>query len=369
MALAMDKIPREVCLGLGNDVLKSEVGVDKLMEALQKDIAPDAHDSAFRDVVVFFGLRRTHQSLDEYLAHFQRALRRVEARPPNGAMFPEIIVSSLYLHHAGLSPNQKSLELASPGGDASFETTKKHMKRIPQACGVDLKLDSLNADCDLDVMRPASVSPADSHVKEDVSEAQVVSKKKRENTKQKGKDPIQSVRHSGEGNPNRVNPRTGYRNRCFGCGSEFHLLPNCPGNVPQDARRVSISMDPPERHAGGPSAGNVYQTSINMGLALTSVAHDSVVIIDTGASANLVGADWLEKRNLILQSIGRPQAGVREASASFRYGDGRTGDVHKAAITPISIAGCTGQVMAYVVGAEIPALLGKEALETLRAHP
>ena len=60
LALAKNKMPREVCLGLGNDVLKSEVGVDKLMEALRKDLAPDAHDSAFRDVVVLFGLRRTH---------------------------------------------------------------------------------------------------------------------------------------------------------------------------------------------------------------------------------------------------------------------------------------------------------------------
>ena len=127
-------------------------------------------------------------------------------------------------------------------------------------------------------------------------------------------------------------------------------------------------MDPPDRSAGGPPEGNVYQTSINMGIASKSVAHDSVVIIDTGASANLVGAKWLEKHNLILRSIGRPQASVREAFASFRYGDGRVGDVHKAALIPIAIAGCTGQFMAYVVDAEIPALLGKEALETLGAH-
>ena len=109
----MGKMPREVCLGVGNGVLKSKVGVEKIMDALYKDLAPDAHDSAFRDVVVFFGLRRTRQTLDEYLALFQRALRREEARLPHGAMFPEIIVSSLRLHHAGLSPNQKSLVLAS----------------------------------------------------------------------------------------------------------------------------------------------------------------------------------------------------------------------------------------------------------------
>ena len=105
-----------------------------------------------------------------------------------------------------------------------------------------------------------------------------------------------------------------------------------------------------------------------MGIASTSVVNDSVVIIDTGASANLVGAKWLEKRNQILRSIGRPQARVKEAFASFRYGDGRIGNVHKAAIIPIAIAGCAGQFMAYVADAEIPALLGKEALETLGAH-
>ena len=99
------------------------------MDALHKDLAPVARNSAFRDAVVFFGLRRTHQTLDEYLALFQRALRRVEARLPDGAMFPEIIVSSLRLRHAGLSPNQKSLVLASTGGDTSLETMKN-------TCGV-----------------------------------------------------------------------------------------------------------------------------------------------------------------------------------------------------------------------------------------
>ena len=173
-------------------------------------------------------------------------------------------------------------------------------------------------DNDLNVTRPASASPDDSNVKVDVGEAQVVPKKKRKNKKKKGKGPAQRTCLSGDGTPNRVNPRTGYRNRFFGCGSECHLLPSCPGEMPQDARRVSISMDPPDRRAGGSSEGNVYQASINMGIASKSVVRDSVVIIDTGASANLVGVKWLEKRNLILRSIGRTQASVREAFASFR---------------------------------------------------
>ena len=49
------------------------------------------------------------------------------------------------------------------------------MRRILQPRGADLKQDALNADCDLDVTRPASVSPDDSNVKVDVGAAQVVS--------------------------------------------------------------------------------------------------------------------------------------------------------------------------------------------------
>ena len=227
-------------------MLKSDLGVDKIMDALHKDIAPDAHDSAYRDVVAFFGLRRTHETLDEYIGLFQRALRRIEARLPDGAMFPDIVISSLRLHHAGLSPTQKSLVLASTGGDNSLETMKKRMRRILQPCGMDVKRDALIVNNDMKVLNSTSSYTDDSDVKADVGDAQIASKKKRKNKQKKGKDPIQQPRLSGGGNLNRVNPRTGYRNRCFGCGGEFHLLPNCPGKQPQEARRVSITMDPPD---------------------------------------------------------------------------------------------------------------------------
>ena len=94
-------------------------------------------------------------------------------------MFPEMIVSSLCLHHAGLSTNQKSLISASTGDDTSLENMKRHMRRILQPCGVDLKQDALIADDDSNVMRPASVTPDDSNVKVDLGEAQAVSKKKK----------------------------------------------------------------------------------------------------------------------------------------------------------------------------------------------
>ena len=92
------------------------------------------------------------------------------------------------------------------------------------------------------------------------------------------------------------------------------------------------------------------------------------MIIDTGASANPVGARWPNNQNTILRSLGRAEAKFTPASASFRSGYGHVGIAHKAAIVPIAITDRTGHFMAYVADADIPALLGKEELETLSAH-
>ena len=78
--------------------------------------------------------------------------------------------------------------------------------------------------------------------------------------------------------------------------------------------------------------------------------------------------NWPNSRSAILQALGRPLAKITPGFASFRYGDGRVGDVHRAAVIPIAIVGYAGHFMAYVVDADIPALLGKEALETLAGH-
>ena len=93
-------------------------------------------------------------------------------------MFPEIVASSLFLQNAGLSAHQKSMVLASAGGwgGPSLGNMKRHMRRMLQPCGVDLKQDALIADNDLNVMRSDSTLHDDSNVKVNVGEAQVVKK-------------------------------------------------------------------------------------------------------------------------------------------------------------------------------------------------
>ena len=83
LALSKDKMPRELRLAPGVDVLKSNVGVGKIMETLQQHIAPDASDAAFRDIILFLVLRQPHLTLDEYPPRFQMARQRAGARLPS----------------------------------------------------------------------------------------------------------------------------------------------------------------------------------------------------------------------------------------------------------------------------------------------
>ena len=72
LALAMDKMPRELCLSHGVDVLKSDAGVAKITETLQKNIAPDASGAAFRDIISFFGLHRITRRVLRWLVEGRR---------------------------------------------------------------------------------------------------------------------------------------------------------------------------------------------------------------------------------------------------------------------------------------------------------
>ena len=124
-------------------------------------------------------------------------------------------------------------------------------------------------------------------------------------------------------------------------------------------------MGTPDQDGKAALGGEGYTTSIGLESTYSGSVRHCAVILDTGASANLVGANRLNNRNAILMASGRPSA-----FASFRYGDSRVGDVRRAAVTLIGIAGYTGHFLAYVVvrGWHFLALPGKEAFGTLGRH-
>ena len=92
---------------------------------------------------------------------------------------------------------------------------------------------------------------------------------------------------------------------------------------------------------------------------------DSVVVLDTGATANLVCFRWLSHHNSLLEQQGLPRVLTYPAQARFKFGDGRTGNVCFAADITVGIAGAKGAFTAFALDADIPALLCKGASEAL----
>ena len=91
-------------------------------------------------------------------------------------------------------------------------------------------------------------------------------------------------------------------------------------------------------------------------------------ILDAGAPANLVCFQWLRRHNELLASRGSPAVSTYPARATFKFGDGRPGEVCHAADIAAGVAGVKGMFTAFVLDSDTPALLSKGALETLQGR-
>ena len=91
-----------------------------------------------------------------------------------------------------------------------------------------------------------------------------------------------------------------------------------------------------------------------------------MVILDAGAAANLVRFQWRHHHNELLVNKGFPAVTTYPAQATFKFGDGRPGEVCHAADVTAGVAGIEGRFTAFVLDSDIPALLSRGALETLR---
>ena len=75
---------------------------------------------------------------------------------------------------------------------------------------------------------------------------------------------------------------------------------------------------------------------------------------ETGAAANLARVRRLGHRNEISEGKGFPRVTTYPASARFKFGDGRLGEVRCAADTPAGIAGSRCECAGFALEADIP---------------
>ena len=82
-----------------------------------------------------------------------------------------------------------------------------------------------------------------------------------------------------------------------------------------------------------------FFTTAGMGNLLLASRADCVVVLDTGATANLVCFSWLERHNRLLEHHSLQRVSVYQSEARFRFGDGRVGEVRRAADITAGSAG------------------------------
>ena len=124
-----------------------------------------------------------------------------------------------------------------------------------------------------------------------------------------------------------------------------------------------------------PDREQSFATSLDSGGQFLFEGADCVVVLDTWATANLVGFEratadvrappssiwghsrqWLAHHNRILDRKGLPGVPTYPASARCKFGDGRLGGGRHAADVPVGIADNRGKCAALVLEADIPAL-------------
>ena len=88
-----------------------------------------------------------------------------------------------------------------------------------------------------------------------------------------------------------------------------------------------------------------------------------VVVLDTGATANLACSTWLNNRNSYLHKMGFPKVNPYPTLPRLKFGAGRIGVAEYAADIKVGSKGRRGAITAFVLDMDIPALLRKGAIE------
>ena len=155
-------------------------------------------------------------------------------------------------------------------------------------------------------------------------------------------------RDKGGRTKNPIDRRTGRRNRRYACNSEYHYDPQCPqkesrnsvapsprktsrkSNKPYPSLAMETPVDvgsPPKSAPVGPARSQKpsFSTTIDAGGHFSASQSESVVVLDTGATANLVCHKWLGNHNLFLERQGLEEAAPNPSNARFKFGDGRIG--------------------------------------------
>ena len=145
---------------------------------------------------------------------------------PQGGGFPDLYVAALFIQAAQLKPSEKMLLMASTAGNVEFARASKRLRQLFQSPNAATKEDILRV-----TGEPAQSAP------DDLSYEGRLAHRKAGKQRTEGKGAARPAAEAPweksrskqvERRKNGFHRRTGERNCCYRCGSEYHLLPQCP---------------------------------------------------------------------------------------------------------------------------------------------
>ena len=343
----------------GADVLMEGCDVMLVVQVLRDYFQPDAVDRIFTQAEKFQSYVRTDQTIEKFLMEFGILRWKVEKHMfPTGGGFPDIYICFLRIKAAQLKRRGRTLLMASLGGQIDFTRASKQLRQLFQPTNL-----------------AATTEPPPPQTEDLSYEAWLAFKKAINNEPGVQVLPVPPTNpwggsrpKKGEQEKNGSNRRTGERNRRYRCGTEYHLLPKCPLRQGKPAPAPSVAppflprssfptitleATPPEPK----SVEHSLTTSLKADCPIFYAKDESVVILDTGATANLARSQWLRRHNELLARRGFPPVSTYQAHATFKFGGGRTGEVCHAADITAGVAGVKGVFTAFVFDSDIPALL------------
>ena len=122
------------------------------------------------------------------------------------------------------------------------------------------------------------------------------------------------------------------------------------------------------KDGGGAACEQSSPTSLDLCDQFMLAAADSVVVLDAGPTASNLVFRWLGRHRRMLERQCFPPVSTFLAYARFKFGNGRRGEVRRAADIPVGIGGVTGELTAVALEAGIPASLRKGVLGRLGAQ-
>ena len=318
LILHMGPAARQVCVFSGADVLMEGCGATLVAQASRDYFQPDAADRVFAQAARFQSYVRAGHTIGKFLMGFGIFRRKVEDHMfPIGGGFPDIYICLLRIKAAQLKPREKTLLMASLGGQIDFARLSKQLRQLFQPTNSAAKEAILRVTTE-------STQPQIEDLSYEAWLAYKNGNQQRTGSKGIPRAPSKPRTKKGGRGKKGCNRRIGERNRCYRRGSEYHLLPKCP--MKQDKPAPAPSVVPPslprsafstitleDTPSEPKSVEHFLTTCLKADRPISYAKDESVAILDTGAAANLVCPQWLRRHNELLARRGFPQVPTYQA--------------------------------------------------------